>query len=81
VTEDEARKVAEMLKQAGLPGEAGPVSPSEPTGAWCIWHDGQDVTRASLDALIEQRGGDRTEPGWHNGRPVRGFVFPATGRA
>lgn len=83
MTEDEARKVAEALHLAGIPGEASPLDPAEPGGTWWIRHDGEDVTLAALDALIAYLGGDRTEPaepGWHNGRPVRGFVFPTSGR-
>lgn len=81
MTEDEACKVAKALALAELTGEAGPVDPADPGGAWCIWHDGQDVTLTALDALICHLGGDdRTEPGWHNGRPMRGFVIPEPGR-
>jgi hypothetical protein len=79
VTEDEARKVARALELVGLPGEAGPAAPGSPGSEWRIWHDGQDVTLSSLDALIDHLGG-RDEPGWHDGRPVRGFVFPESGR-
>ena len=82
MTEDEARKVAEALRLVGLPGDAGPADTAAPDGAWCIWHDGQDVTLSSLDALIEHLGdaAPYLEPGWHDGRPVRGFVFPQSGR-
>lgn len=80
--ENEARKVARALQLVGLPGEAGPADSSAPGGEWRIWHDGQDVTSASLDALIERLGGEAApiEPGWHDGQPVRGFVFPESGR-
>ncbi len=84
MTEDEARKVARALELAGLPGEAGPTDRAVPGGEWRIWHDGQDVTLASLDALIEHLGGEAApplEPGWHDGRPVRGFVFPGHSRS
>jgi hypothetical protein len=80
VTEDEAREVADMLSEAGLPGEASPVDPDQPDGAWCIRHQGQDVTRASLDALIARHSSEQREPGWHDGRPVRGFIIPDSGR-
>lgn len=80
MTEDEARKVARALELIGLPGEPGPADGATPDGAWRIWHDGQDVTLPSLDALIARLGGERLEPGWHDGRPVRGFVFPDAGR-
>lgn len=80
MTEDEARKVARALELVGLPGEAGPADPAMPDGAWCIRRDGRDATLELLDALIEHLGGDRLEPGWHDGRPVRGFVFPDAGR-
>ncbi|EST35764.1 hypothetical protein N566_17295 [Streptomycetaceae bacterium MP113-05] len=82
MTKDEARKVARALELVGLPGEAGPADPAVPDGAWRIWRDGQDVTLASLDALIEHLGGETAplEPGWHDGHPVRGFVFPDAGR-
>lgn len=82
MTEDEARKVARALELVGLPGEAGPADPAVSGGEWRIWQDGQDVTLAQLDALIEKLGGEQAplEPGWHDGRPVRGFIIPEHGR-
>lgn len=42
----------------------------------------REVTLPVLDALIEKLGGraprdcEDDEPGWHGGKPVRGFVVP-----
>lgn len=87
MTEDEARRVEQALALAGLaglPGRAAPADPDERNGAWRIVDDaGKDITLASLDALLEWMGGTTgaaPAPGWHNGRPVRGFVFTDSGQ-
>jgi hypothetical protein len=69
MTEDEARKIARLLGIFGLRGDAGPTS----GGRWGIVHDGDDITLAALDALIECAEGKAN-------RPYRGFVIPDHGR-
>ncbi|MGH3116997.1 MAG: hypothetical protein ACRDP3_05800 [Streptomyces sp.] len=82
MTEDEARRVHRALELVGVPGEAGPVDMADPAGEWRIFDradalDRQDITLSSLDALIAKLGGEPARtPGWHDGHPVRGFIFP-----
>lgn len=84
MTEDEARKVQQALTLAGVAVEAAPLDPSRPDSAWRLWRglgdDRRDVTLTALDALVEKLGGDSRDPGWHDGQPVRGFIFPEHGR-
>jgi hypothetical protein len=69
MTEDEARRIARLLEVFGLRGEAGPTG----GGRWGIVRDGEDITLAALDELIDCAEGKKS-------RPYRGFVLPEHGR-
>ncbi|MBW1601869.1 hypothetical protein JJV70_07045 [Streptomyces sp. JJ66] len=82
--EEVARKLARVLRLTGLPGEAAPLDPAHPSGLWGITADDRDITLDALDALInaleaEPEPEPPQGPGWHDGRPVRGFIFPEPG--
>lgn len=67
MTEDRARKVETLLRTAGRPGHAAPVSPDFPSGRWAIFDGQRDITADALEYLAAQ---GQTPA-------VRGFVVPA----
>lgn len=83
MTEDEARRVEQMLRRLDRPGIAAPTDPAMPGGEWRIYDRPEpelrrDITAQVLDSLMAR--GDESVTLPVGGRAVRGFVVPGYGR-
>ncbi|MBO1416759.1 hypothetical protein [Streptomyces sp. FH025] len=71
--ENEARQVANTLRQLGLRGIVSPEDPDNPDGRWRVYDSTDAVTRRDItdEALTVIAGRSRQQTG-----PARGFVVP-----
>lgn len=76
---EQARQVAAVLRQLGIPGVVAPEDPENTAGTWRVYDTAdpatrRDVTADALASVAAEFPEEKPGPG-----PTRGFVIPPSG--